>query len=137
MTRLRMLLVITLAAAAVAAFAAGARATTVTRHQNPHYRVTASLLPTTVAVGSKLTAKVSVTNTTARARMVSIEYEFDAPSSGEGTVMPSTRLAAHATWSHTFRRTASEAGAYKLIVKAADKAGTSHATATASTGTGS
>jgi uncharacterized protein (DUF58 family) len=120
--------------AAVAAFAATAGATTVTRHQNPHYRVTASLLPTSVAVGGRLTAKVSVTNTTARARMVTIEYEYDGPSSAEGAGMSPVRLAAHATWSQTFRRTASDPGGYKLIVRASDKAGTSHATATASTG---
>jgi uncharacterized protein YfaS (alpha-2-macroglobulin family) len=118
----------------LAVFAASAGATTVTRHQNPHYRVTASLLPTTVAVGGRLTVSLTVTNTTARARTVTIEYGFEGPSSGEGGGIAGLRLAAHASWTKTFHRTASEAGRYRATVRATDRAGTSHAAATATAG---
>jgi uncharacterized protein YfaS (alpha-2-macroglobulin family) len=134
MARIRPIAVLVLAMLAIGGLTTSAGATTATRHQNPHYRVTASLLPTTVAVGDRLTAKVSVTNTTARAHMVAIEYEFDGPSSGEGVSMSPIRLAAHTTWSRTFRRTASEAGGYRLVIRARDALGASHAAATASAG---
>jgi uncharacterized protein YfaS (alpha-2-macroglobulin family) len=130
----RTVLRLLMAIAMLAAFAASAGATTVTRHQNPHYRVTASLLPTTVAVGGRLTASLTVTNTTARARTVTIEYGFEGPSAGEGAGIPGLRLAAHASWTKTFHRTASEAGGYRATVRATDRAGTSHAAATATAG---
>jgi hypothetical protein len=118
----------------LAVFASSAGATTVTRHQNPHYRVTASLLPTNVAVGGRLTVSFTITNTTSRAHTVTIDYEFDAPSSGEGGGIAGTRLAAHASWTKVFKRTASEAGSYTAIVRATDGVGTSHARATATAG---
>jgi uncharacterized protein YfaS (alpha-2-macroglobulin family) len=126
-TGLRLLMAI----AMLAVLASPAGATTVTRHQNPHYRVTASLLPTTVAVGGRLTVSLTVTNTTSRAHTVTIEYGFEGPSSGDGGGIPGLRLAAHTSWTKTFHRTASEAGSYKATVRATDRAGTSHAAATA------
>jgi uncharacterized protein YfaS (alpha-2-macroglobulin family) len=108
-----------------------AGATTVTRHQNPHYRVTASLLPTTVAVGGRLTASFTVTNTTSRAHTVTIEYGFDGPTSGQGGGIAGLRLAPHTSWTKTFKATASDAGSYRATVRATDRLGTSHAAATA------
>jgi len=120
-----------IACALLAVSASSAGATTVTRHQSPHYRVTASLLPTAVSVGGRLTVSFTVTNTTARAHTVSIDYEYDGPSSGEGSILSPIRLAPHASWTTTFRRTANTAGGYKAVIRATDRAGTSHAAATA------
>ncbi len=111
--------------------AAVAYATTVTRHQNPRYRVTAALTPTQVSVGERLTISFTVTNTTDHSHRVSISYEYDAPSSGEGAASSPISLAPHTSWKVSFTRRAREAGAYKAIVRANDALGTSHATATA------
>jgi len=111
-----------------------ASATTVTRHQNPHYRVTASLSPTQVAVGCRLTVSFTVTNTTDHAHTVSIEYQFKGPSFGEASGLAPFRLKPHATWTTTFTHRATEAGSYKAIIRAGDTLGTSHATATATAG---
>jgi uncharacterized protein (DUF58 family) len=113
---------------------AAAYATTVTRHQNPRYRVTAALTPTQVSVGERLTISFTVTNTTDHSHRVSISYEYDAPSSGEGAASSPISLAPHTSWKVTFTRRAREAGAYKAIVRAHDALGTSHATATATAG---
>jgi len=115
----------------LAVVVSSAGATTATRHQNPHYRVTASLLPTTLAVGGRLTVSFIVTNTTSRARTVEIEYGLDGPSSGQGGGIAGLRLAAHSSWTKTFKVTASDAGGYRAVVRATDRAGTSHAAATA------
>ena len=123
-----------LAVAILAVFASTAGATTVTRHQNPRYKVTASLLPTTVAVGGQMTVSFTVTNTTSRAHTLEIDYEFDGPSSSSGGGIAGIRLAGHASWTKTFHGTASQAGAYKAVIRAKDPAGTSHATATATAG---
>ncbi|HET7429526.1 MAG TPA: hypothetical protein VFJ66_08725 [Gaiellales bacterium] len=119
------------AVSVLAVFAPSAGATTVTRHQNPHYRVTASLLPTNVTVGGRLKVSLTVTNTTSRVRTLSIDWEYDGPSSSEGGGIAGIRLAAHASWTKTFSRTAADAGGYKAVVRATDRAGTSHAAATA------
>jgi uncharacterized protein (DUF58 family) len=118
----------------VAGASAVAYATTVTRYQNPHYRVTASLTPTQASVGQRLTISFTVTNTTDRSHNVSISYEFDTPSSGEGTASSPIPLAPHTSWKITFTRLARQAGAYKAIIRARDALGTSHATATATAG---
>ena len=120
--------------AACATFASAAGATTVTRHQNPHYRVTVSLTPTQVAVGSRLTVTLTVTNTTSKTRHVSIGYGFEGPSSGEGSSMSPIALQPHTSWTTSFRRRAALAGRYSANVTAHDAAGTSHARATATAG---
>jgi uncharacterized protein (DUF58 family) len=111
-----------------------AYATTVTRHQNPHYRVTASLTPTQASVGERLTISFIVTNTTDHSHRVSISYEFAAPSSGEGTASSPILLAPHTSWTVKFTRRAREPGAYKAVIRAHDALGTSHAAATATAG---
>jgi hypothetical protein len=122
------------AIALIVALPAAAGATTVTRHQNPHYRVTASLTPTAATVGQRLTIAFAVTNTTDYAHRVSIQYEFDGPSFGQGTAMSPILLKPHTSWTTSFTHRATEAGGYKAIIKASDAAGTSHATATATAG---
>jgi hypothetical protein len=114
--------------------ASAAHATTATRHQNPRYRVTAALTPTQVSVGERLTISFTVTNTTDHSHRVSITYEFDTPSSGEAAGSSPISLAPHTSWKVTFARRATDAGAYKAIVRAHDALGTSHATATATAG---
>jgi uncharacterized protein (DUF58 family) len=114
--------------------AAVAYATTVTRHQNPHYRVTAALTPTQASVGDRLTVSFTATNTTDHSHRVSISYEYDTPNSGEAAGSSPISLAPHTSWKVTFTRRAREAGAYKAIIRAHDALGTSHATATATAG---
>jgi hypothetical protein len=123
--------VVMVAMVALLALPAAAGATVVTRHQNSHYRVTASLTPTQVAVGQRLTIAFTVTNTTDYAHRVSIQYEFDGPSFGQGAAMSPILLKPHTSWSTTFTHRAPVAGGYSAIVKATDAAGTSHAKATA------
>jgi hypothetical protein len=134
MARWRSLLMMIVMAGMLAALAGVARATTVTRHQNPHYRVTAALTPTQATVGQRLTIAFSVTNTTDHRHQVSISYEFDGPSFGEGASSSPITLAPHTTWKLSFTRRASDAGAYKAIIRAHDALGTSRATATATAG---
>lgn len=134
MAHRRSWLVLLAALVLIVGASAVAYATTVTRHQNPHYRVTASLTPTQASVGQRLTISFTVTNTTDHSHQVSISYEFDTPSSGEGTASSPISLAPHTSWKVTFTRRARQAGAYKAIIHAHDALGTSHATATATAG---
>lgn len=134
MARTRPWLAVPAVTALLVALPAAAGATTVTRHQSPHYRVTASLTPTEATVGQRLTISFRVTNTTGYAHRVSIAYEIDGPNFGSGTGMSPIRLGPHTSWSTTLTQRATEPGGYTAIIRASDAAGTSHATATATAG---
>jgi hypothetical protein len=112
--------------------AASALANTHTGHQNPDLKVVATLLPNTVKVGGTLKATVRVMNTSTRTRKVGISYQLVGPSSGSGVAMSPIPLKPNASWTQSFTMKASDAGRYKLSIKATDANGASRATATAS-----
>jgi uncharacterized protein (DUF58 family) len=109
--------------------AAASLATTSSGHQNPHYRVVARLVPSTVAAGGSFSANVTVTNTSGRAREVLIQYDVSGPTSGFGVGFSPVRLRAGQTWTRRFTFRADDRGRWKLTLKAQDDLGTSRATA--------
>lgn len=117
--------------ALAAVWAVSASATTTTRHQNPHLKVTVSLTPTKAEVGTRLTERITVTNVTGRAHRVTVSGELDGPTMGEGFSSSSFRLAAHRSRTFTISMRAKAPGHYTATGRAGDALGASHATATA------
>jgi hypothetical protein len=117
-----------------ALLAPAAWATTHTGQQNPQLRVVASVTPTAAHAGDTLVARATVTNMTKRTLTISWGLTFETPTSGQGEETAGLRIAPGATVRQVFRRAitaSSPKGTYKLEVHASNRAGRSHATASA------
>jgi len=123
---------ILIAAVALLALPATVSATTATRHQNPHLRVTVSLTPTKASVGQRLHITCTVTNTGQRQHRIEAGCDWEGDGHSVGVGVAGLVLQPHHSWTHAFTPLAAHAADYRATVSAKDRFGRSHAAATAS-----
>jgi uncharacterized protein (DUF58 family) len=111
--------------------AATAQATSSTGNQNPAFKVTASLTPTRAHAGDVVRGVATVTNVSSRSLRVTFEADFSGPASGEAAAMGG-RLGPGESYELHFRSRVTDRspkGRFDLVVTATNRAGTSKASA--------
>jgi uncharacterized protein (DUF58 family) len=118
-------------ASVLAVGATTAEATSSTGTQNPAFKVTASLTPTTAHAGDVIRGVATVTNVSSRTVRVTFEADFSGPAAGEAAGMGG-RLGPGESFELRFHSRVTDRspkGRFVLVVTAKNGAGTSKASA--------
>jgi hypothetical protein len=120
-----------LAMLGLAVFAAAGDAYTVTRTQNPQFRVTVTISPRHPEIGDRVVATVKIVNRTERSHRVEYEVAWETPSHGISAAQVTVvkpGVITSATY-HAWIRPSTPSGTFRIFGAVSDKHGRTFAAA--------